>query len=80
RETGDDSSAGKSPTARRIADASGDLRLTVPAAWAREYADGGWDPAAIGLPAAKEPGVTVATKVSDWSDPDSGVNGVFAGA
>ncbi|WP_435193314.1 serine/threonine-protein kinase [Streptomyces sp. NRRL F-5630] len=78
--SGDDGSAGKGTTTRRIADATGDLRLTVPTAWAREYADGGWDPAAIGLPAAKEPGLTVATKVSDWSDPDSGVNGVFAGA
>ncbi|WP_043255258.1 serine/threonine-protein kinase [Streptomyces sp. Tu6071] len=78
--SGDDSSAGKRTTSRRIADATGALHLTVPAAWGREYADGGWDPAAIGLPAAKEPGLTVATKVSDWSDPDSGVDGVFAGA
>ncbi|MFJ4439823.1 serine/threonine-protein kinase [Streptomyces sp. NPDC088923] len=81
RETGGgDSAAGKGTTARRIADATGALHLTVPATWAREYADGGWDPAAIGLPTAKEPGLTVATKVSDWSDPDSGVDGVFAGA
>ncbi|WP_431035345.1 serine/threonine-protein kinase [Streptomyces sp. P6-2-1] len=78
--SGGDAGSGKSAATRRIADATGALRLSVPAAWAREYADGGWDPAAIGLPSAKEPGLTVATKVSDWSDPDSGVNGVFAGA
>ncbi|EDY42920.1 PE-PGRS family protein [Streptomyces sp. SPB074] len=77
---GPGSGSGESAAGRRVADATGELRLTVPAAWAREYADGGWDPAAIGLPAAKEPGLTVATKVADWSDPDSGVDGVFAGA
>ncbi|MFF5858774.1 serine/threonine-protein kinase [Streptomyces sp. NPDC012751] len=64
----------------RVADTTGRITLRVPAGWARELRDSGWDPRALGLAAGHEPGLLVADDLSRWSDPRAPVNGVFAGA
>ncbi|MBU2670990.1 serine/threonine protein kinase [Actinoplanes bogorensis] len=70
------------PTAegwRRVTDATGALSVAVPASWAHQLADGGWDPASVGLPAGRAPGLAVGEDLKDFSDPSGTSPGVFAG-
>jgi hypothetical protein len=63
----------------RVADASGRITVHVPAGWARQLRDSGWDPAVLGLPAGHEPALAVADDLSQWQDLSSDVDGVFVG-
>ncbi len=63
----------------RVHDASGSLTISVPADWARQLKDSGWNPAAIHLPAGHVPGLLVGSDLSAWPDASSEVPGVFAG-
>ncbi|MBQ1051880.1 serine/threonine protein kinase [Micromonospora sp. C51] len=76
------SNAGPSITSGwiRVTDASGGLSVAVPAAWANQVRDSGWNPQAISLPTGQAPGLVVGTDLTDWSDPASAVPGVFVGA
>ncbi|GAB2614444.1 serine/threonine protein kinase [Paractinoplanes abujensis] len=70
------------PTAegwKRVTDATGELSVAVPPSWARQLADGGWDPAVAGLRARRSPGLTVGRDLADWSVPSGTSPGVFAG-
>ena len=70
------------PTAegwRRVTDATGSLSVAVPASWAHQLADGGWDPAAVGLAAGKAPGLAVGDDLTDFKDPSGTSPGVFTG-
>jgi hypothetical protein len=58
----------------RVADANGVLSLAVPAGWAGQLRDSGWNVAAVGLPAGTEPGLQVAADLASETSP-----GVFAG-
>ncbi|MEU1245418.1 serine/threonine-protein kinase [Micromonospora arida] len=63
----------------RVGDATGAVSVAVPDGWARQLRDGGWDPAVIGLPDERRPGLLVGADLSDWSDVDSVTPGVFVG-
>ncbi|MET8811400.1 serine/threonine-protein kinase [Streptomyces sp. NPDC004549] len=63
----------------RVRDASGRISVQVPAGWAREVRDSGWNPAAIGLPSGQEPGLVVAGDLERWPDLGAAVDGVFVG-
>jgi hypothetical protein len=73
----------RSPPAKdeglRVTDSSGRVRVEVPADWGGQVRASGWDPAALGLRAGKEPGLAVADDLSRWQDLDAPVNGVFLG-
>jgi hypothetical protein len=62
-----------------VADATGRIAVRVPAGWARQLRDSGWDPAVLGLPAGHEPALAVADDLARWQDPGAGVDGVFVG-
>ncbi|WP_067498563.1 serine/threonine-protein kinase [Actinoplanes sp. TFC3] len=62
-----------------VSDASGAVSLAVPPAWAGQLKDAGWNPAAVGLPAAQQPGLSVAQDINLWGTEDSAGPGVFAG-
>lgn len=79
RVTGGDDGGGGGSTTAHVADATGTVTVDVPADWAKEAADGGWNPSALGLSGKKAAGLTVAQRVSDWSDLSARVNGVFVG-
>ncbi|MDG4832932.1 serine/threonine-protein kinase [Solwaraspora sp. WMMD1047] len=64
----------------RVVDASGGLSVAVPAAWAKQIRDAGWNPESIRLPAGRTPGLVVGTDLTAWSDPNTAVPGVFVGA
>jgi hypothetical protein len=64
----------------RVGDASGTISIAVPAAWARQLRDAGWNPVSVRLPAGRAPGFTVGPDLDAWPDPASNVPGVFAGA
>ncbi|RKN31558.1 serine/threonine-protein kinase [Micromonospora musae] len=64
----------------RVSDASGDLTIAVPAGWAQQLKDAGWDPARVRLPSGQAPGLLVGPDLAAWPDPASRVPGVFAGA
>ncbi|MFF5493909.1 hypothetical protein [Streptomyces aquilus] len=71
---------GSAPAAdRRIEDVTGRVSADVPAAWAGQVRDAGWDPAVLGLRAGHEPGFAVAEDLAKWPDLGAGVNGVFVG-
>ncbi|MGW0998569.1 serine/threonine-protein kinase [Streptomyces sp. NPDC002520] len=63
----------------KVQDSTGRVSIEVPADWAKELRDSGWDPHALGLPKGHGPGLVVADRLADWSDLSSGVNGVFVG-
>ncbi|WP_426509512.1 serine/threonine-protein kinase [Dactylosporangium sp. McL0621] len=63
----------------RVTDKSGGVSVAVPAAWASQLRDGGWDPATLGLPAGHAPGLVVSSDLSAWADPHRAVPGVFVG-
>ncbi|MDX2646864.1 serine/threonine-protein kinase [Streptomyces sp. PA03-1a] len=65
------------PTA--VSDATGRIRVEVPAGWGRELVRGGWSPGVLGLPDTHEPALLVAGDVRSWQDLGSGVDGVFVG-
>ncbi|XVU27931.1 serine/threonine-protein kinase [Actinoplanes sp. CA-054009] len=67
------------PEWTRVTDASGALSVWVPVSWAGQVRDTGWNPQSIRLPAGREPGLTVGSDLTTWSDPRSPVPGVFAG-
>jgi hypothetical protein len=62
-----------------VQDSTGRVSVEVPAGWAKELRDSGWDPHALGLPEGHEPGLVVADRLANWSDLSSAVNGVFVG-
>ncbi|MFD5791926.1 serine/threonine protein kinase, partial [Streptomyces diastatochromogenes] len=62
-----------------VKDSTGRVTVQVPAGWARQVRDSGWDPRALGLPAGHEPGLVVADDLAHWSDLKSTVDGVFLG-
>ncbi|MEU4039489.1 serine/threonine-protein kinase [Streptomyces collinus] len=62
-----------------VRDATGRVAVRVPAGWAREVRDSGWDPHTLGLAAGHEPGLVVADRVARWSDLGAAVDGVFVG-
>ncbi len=64
---------------RRVTDATGALSVTVPAAWAYQLTDGGWDPAAVGLAAGRSPGLVMGADLTGWALPGRTSPGVFAG-
>ncbi|KUN23613.1 serine/threonine protein kinase [Streptomyces antibioticus] len=70
---------GSASTDRRIVDVTGRVSADVPAAWAGQVRDTGWDPAVLGLRAGHEPGFAIADDLAKWPDLGAGVNGVFAG-
>ncbi|MGF7235222.1 MAG: protein kinase domain-containing protein [Frankia sp.] len=70
---------GVQPTTVRVSDATGGLSVAVPAAWAGQLRDAGWNPATLRLPAGHAPGLVVAPDLSAWSDPRHAVPGVFVG-
>jgi hypothetical protein len=72
-------SAGPDAGLTRVADASGRVSVAVPAAWAKEFRDAGWEPAVLRLPAGRQPAVLVGPDLSTWDDPASRVPGMFAG-
>lgn len=63
----------------RVADSSGTVSVLVPAAWAKQVRDTGWNPASVRLPAGRAAGLVVGTDLAAWTDPASPVPGVFAG-
>ncbi|MEV7331207.1 serine/threonine-protein kinase [Micromonospora sp. NPDC093244] len=64
----------------RVDDDSGALSVAVPASWAGEVKDAGWNPLALRLPAGRAPGLVVAPDLTAWPDPASAIPGVFVGA
>ncbi|MEU2054892.1 serine/threonine-protein kinase [Streptomyces bungoensis] len=62
-----------------VKDSTGRVAVQVPAGWAREVRDSGWDPHALGLRAGHEPGLVVADDLAHWSDLRAAVDGVFVG-
>ncbi|MGW5373724.1 serine/threonine protein kinase, partial [Streptomyces sp. NPDC004011] len=62
-----------------VRDATGRVSVEVPAGWARQLRDSGWDPRALGLPPGHQPGLVVAGDLSRWPDMGAGVDGVFVG-
>ncbi|MFF4653087.1 serine/threonine-protein kinase [Streptomyces sp. NPDC001380] len=67
------------PALAGVGDATGRIRLELPARWARETVGSGWAPRALGLDEDAEPGLTVATDLGSWPDLRSGAAGVFVG-
>lgn len=63
----------------KVQDATGRISAAVPASWARQLRDGGWNPKSLGLPAGQEPALAVAGDLSRWPDLRTQVNGVFIG-
>jgi hypothetical protein len=72
-------SAGPDAGLTRVADASGRVSVAVPAAWAKEFRDAGWEPAVLRLPPGQRPAVLVGPDLSTWDDPGSRTPGMFAG-
>ncbi|WP_433206087.1 protein kinase domain-containing protein [Dactylosporangium sp. CS-047395] len=64
----------------RVGDANRVVSIAVPAAWALQLRDAGWNPAVLRLPAGHAPGLVVAPDVRTWSEPASRLPGVFVGA
>ncbi|MGV9246263.1 serine/threonine-protein kinase [Streptomyces sp. NPDC003710] len=62
-----------------VQDTTGRIEAAVPAAWARQLRDAGWDPKALGLPTGQEPALAVADDLSHWQDLGTEVNGAFIG-
>ncbi|MFI1364659.1 serine/threonine-protein kinase [Streptomyces griseochromogenes] len=63
----------------KVKDSTGRVAVEVPAGWAHEVRDSGWDPRVLGLPAGHEPGLVVADDLTKWSDLSVTVDGVFVG-
>ncbi|MCA2213377.1 serine/threonine-protein kinase [Jidongwangia harbinensis] len=63
----------------RVADSSGTLSLAVPRDWAEQVRSTGWDPATVGLPSGRRPGLLVGADLGSWGDPLHARPGVFAG-
>lgn len=64
----------------RVADDTGRLSVAVPGEWSVQMRGGGWDPAALGLPGGRRPGLLVGADLSDWANPGSTAPGVFVGS
>ncbi|GII31086.1 hypothetical protein Pmi06nite_45280 [Planotetraspora mira] len=62
-----------------VSDATGRIKLKVPAAWGRQVVTAGWNPKSLGLADAQEPGLTVADDLEDWQDLKAQVSGVLVG-
>jgi hypothetical protein len=63
----------------RLTDAAGALSVAVPAGWAGQLKDAGWDPASIGLPAGQQPALAVAPDLAAWNAEDAREPGLFVG-
>ena len=72
-------SAGADAGLVRVSDASGRLSIAVPAGWAKQFRDAGWDPGALRLSSGSAPGLVVGPDLAAWADPASPVPGMFAG-
>lgn len=70
---------GSAPTDLRVEDATGRVGAEVPAAWAGQVRDSGWDPRVLGLPAGHQPGFAVADDLAKWQNLGADVNGMFVG-
>jgi hypothetical protein len=73
------SSAGADAGLVRVSDVSGRLSIAVPAGWAKQFRDAGWDPGTLRFPAGSAPGLVVGPDLTAWADPASHVPGMFAG-
>ncbi|MEU1406577.1 serine/threonine-protein kinase [Streptomyces sp. NPDC005728] len=62
-----------------VKDSTGRVAVQVPAGWALQLRDSGWDPHTLGLTAGNEPGLAVAGDLTRWSDLTATVDGVFVG-
>lgn len=62
-----------------VTDATARITAEVPASWARQMRDSGWNPQVLGLKEGDEPGLVVADDLSRWPDLTSDVHGVFIG-
>ncbi|GAA1306648.1 hypothetical protein Psi02_24400 [Planotetraspora silvatica] len=62
-----------------VSDATGRIKLKVPAAWGRQVVTAGWNPKSLGLTGAQEPGLTVADDLKNWQDLKAQVSGVLVG-
>ncbi|OIJ68911.1 serine/threonine-protein kinase [Streptomyces mangrovisoli] len=67
------------PTEVRVTDRTGRVVAEVPAGWGRQLRDAGWNPKALGLGSAQEPGLAVADDLGKWQDLTQDVNGLFIG-
>ncbi len=63
----------------RVPDATGEISVDVPRAWARQVQANGWSPRELGQTGGHEPGLLVATDVARWRDADTPPAGIFAG-
>ncbi|MEV6923874.1 serine/threonine-protein kinase [Dactylosporangium sp. NPDC051485] len=63
----------------RVRDVNGVVSVAVPPRWAVQLRHAGWNPALLGLPAGHAPGLVVAPDLARWTDPASGMPGVFVG-
>jgi eukaryotic-like serine/threonine-protein kinase len=78
--TGSSSTLSERPGWVRVHDASDALSVAVPASWAGQVKDAGWDPSVLRLAAGQAPGLVIAPDLAVWPDPASGIPGVFVGA
>ncbi|MFJ9817580.1 serine/threonine-protein kinase [Streptomyces sp. NPDC101151] len=62
-----------------VTDSTGRVAVEVPATFARQLRDSGWDPHTLGLTAGHQPGLVVADDLAHWSDLKTAVDGVFVG-
>ncbi|WP_285554752.1 serine/threonine-protein kinase [Actinoplanes regularis] len=65
----------------RVSDATGTISVAVPASWARDLRNDGWNPASIGLPGGISPGLQVGADLvgTDPTGPDDTSPMVLAG-
>ncbi|RNL82566.1 serine/threonine-protein kinase [Halostreptopolyspora alba] len=63
----------------RVPDATGEISVAVPQAWARQVQPSGWAPRELGQTGGQQPGLLVATDVTRWRDTESPPSGIFAG-
>ncbi|MBB4929773.1 hypothetical protein F4561_000593 [Lipingzhangella halophila] len=63
----------------RVPDATGEISVNVPQAWARQVQASGWSPRELGQTGGQQPGLLVTTDVERWRDADSPPSGIFAG-
>jgi len=65
----------------RLTDSRRTVSVAVPASWAGQVRDSGWDPRAVGLPSSPDlrPGLAVAADLTGWKQEYAGGPGLFAG-
>ncbi|MDT0267687.1 serine/threonine-protein kinase [Streptomyces sp. DSM 44915] len=63
----------------RVSDAADRISAEVPATWAEQVRDAGWNPAVLGFADGEAPALAVADDLAAWQDLTSPANGVFVG-